>query len=92
MEAQAPQLDPSLARMGQLQTPLVSLTLQGAIGAAWAKQLGAQKVYVLDDTELYGHGIALVFAIRVPPRAPHIRRSDDHQKSIIAHDPSEYYE
>ena len=26
-------LDPSLARMGQLQTPLVSLTLQGAIGA-----------------------------------------------------------
>ncbi len=36
--------------------------VQGAIGAAWAKQLGAQKVYVLDDTELYGHGIALVFA------------------------------
>jgi hypothetical protein len=26
-------LDPSLARMGQLQTPLVSLTLEGAIGA-----------------------------------------------------------
>jgi branched-chain amino acid transport system substrate-binding protein len=36
--------------------------LQGAVGAAWAKQLGATKVYVLDDTELYGHGIAVVFA------------------------------
>src|SRR5919204_1153824 len=29
----AQSLDPSLARMGQLQVPLVSLTLQGAIGA-----------------------------------------------------------
>src|SRR5918912_1048271 len=29
-------LDPSLARMGQLQTPLVSLTLEGAIGAVVA--------------------------------------------------------
>jgi len=36
--------------------------VQGAIGAAWAKQIGAQRVYVLDDTELYGHGIALLFA------------------------------
>lgn len=36
--------------------------LQGAVGAAWAKQLGATKVYVLDDTELYGHGIAVIFA------------------------------
>jgi branched-chain amino acid transport system substrate-binding protein len=36
--------------------------LQGAVGANWAKQVGAQRVYVLDDTELYGHGIAVVFA------------------------------
>jgi len=36
--------------------------LQGAVGANWAKQLGASSVYILDDTELYGHGIALVFA------------------------------
>jgi branched-chain amino acid transport system substrate-binding protein len=36
--------------------------LQGAVGAAWAKQVGVTKVYVLDDTELYGHGIATVFA------------------------------
>jgi len=35
--------------------------LQGAAAANWAKQLGAQRVYVLDDTELYGHGIAVVF-------------------------------
>jgi branched-chain amino acid transport system substrate-binding protein len=36
--------------------------LQGAVAANWSKQLGATKVYILDDTELYGHGIALVFA------------------------------
>jgi branched-chain amino acid transport system substrate-binding protein len=36
--------------------------LQGAVAANWAKQVGVQKVYVLDDTELYGHGIAQVFA------------------------------
>ena len=35
--------------------------LQGVAAANWAKQTGAQRVYVLDDTELYGHGIALVF-------------------------------
>jgi branched-chain amino acid transport system substrate-binding protein len=35
--------------------------LQGAVGANWAKQIGAKRVYVLDDTELYGHGIAVVF-------------------------------
>ena len=36
--------------------------LQGAVAAAWAKTEGVQKAYVLDDTELYGHGIAVVFA------------------------------
>jgi len=36
--------------------------LQGAVAATWAKQIGVQKVYILDDTELYGHGIAQVFA------------------------------
>src|SRR5262245_8861624 len=35
--------------------------LQGAVAANWAKELGAKSVYVLDDTELYGHGIAVVF-------------------------------
>ena len=36
--------------------------IQGAVGAGWAKDLGVKKVYILDDTELYGHGIATVFA------------------------------
>lgn len=36
--------------------------LQGAAGANWAKQIGVKRVYVLDDTELYGRGIAVVFA------------------------------
>src|SRR5690348_4869306 len=35
--------------------------LQGAVAANWAKQLGVKQVYILDDTELYGHGIATVF-------------------------------
>ncbi|MCW5851631.1 MAG: branched-chain amino acid ABC transporter substrate-binding protein [Anaerolineae bacterium] len=35
--------------------------LQGAVGASWAKQLGATKVYILDDQELYGKGLADVF-------------------------------
>lgn len=32
--------------------------VQGPAGAAWAYCLGAQNVYVLDDTQLYGQGIA----------------------------------
>lgn len=35
--------------------------LQGSAAAAYAKQIGAKSVYVLDDTELYGHGIAVIF-------------------------------
>ena len=35
--------------------------LQGAAGATWAKALKVQKVYILDDKELYGKGIANVF-------------------------------
>ena len=35
--------------------------LQGDVGAGWAKDLGASKVYVIDDTEIYGKGIADVF-------------------------------
>ena len=36
--------------------------LQGAAAAAYAKQIGAKSVFVLDDTELYGKGIAAIFA------------------------------
>ena len=36
--------------------------VQGAAGALYAQQtLGAKSVFVLDDTQLYGHGIAGVF-------------------------------
>jgi branched-chain amino acid transport system substrate-binding protein len=32
--------------------------LQGALGADWAQDMGCKKVFVLDDTEVYGKGIA----------------------------------
>jgi branched-chain amino acid transport system substrate-binding protein len=35
--------------------------LQGSVGARWAKSLGATKVYILHDKELYGKGIASIF-------------------------------
>lgn len=35
--------------------------LQGVVGAKWAKEMGAKKVYILDDQELYGKGLADVF-------------------------------
>jgi branched-chain amino acid transport system substrate-binding protein len=38
--------------------------LQGAAGAAWAKCMGFTKVYILDDRQLYGKGIADAFEKR----------------------------
>ncbi len=39
--------------------------VQGVAGATYAqKQLAAKSVYVLDDTELYGHGIATIFTAK----------------------------
>jgi branched-chain amino acid transport system substrate-binding protein len=35
--------------------------LQGPAGAAWARQMGVKRVYVLDDNEVYGKGIATLF-------------------------------
>lgn len=35
--------------------------IQGAMGAKWASELGAKKVFVLHDRELYGKGIAEMF-------------------------------
>ncbi|MEX2113625.1 MAG: branched-chain amino acid ABC transporter substrate-binding protein [Pirellulales bacterium] len=35
--------------------------LQGPLGAQWARELGAHRVYVLDDNEVYGKGIANLF-------------------------------
>lgn len=36
---------------------------QAAAGAAWAKELGATKAYVLDDTQVYGKGLARAWAL-----------------------------
>ncbi|MBX9681220.1 MAG: branched-chain amino acid ABC transporter substrate-binding protein [Gemmataceae bacterium] len=36
--------------------------LQGPFAANWAKEMGVKQVYVLDDNELYGKGIAKLFA------------------------------
>jgi branched-chain amino acid transport system substrate-binding protein len=38
--------------------------LQGPLGADWAKEMGVKKVYVLDDTGVYGRGIAMLFKER----------------------------
>ncbi len=35
--------------------------IQGAVAANWAKSLGVKSVYILDDAELYGKGVADVF-------------------------------
>ncbi|HEY9650218.1 MAG TPA: branched-chain amino acid ABC transporter substrate-binding protein, partial [Coleofasciculaceae cyanobacterium] len=35
--------------------------LQGVAGANWAKSLGVKKVFILDDQELYGKGLADIF-------------------------------
>lgn len=35
--------------------------LQGPLGATWARDLGANRVYILDDGEVYGRGIATLF-------------------------------
>ncbi len=35
--------------------------IQGTVAAEWAKELGVKKVYILDDQQLYGKGIADVF-------------------------------
>ncbi|HZT06881.1 MAG TPA: branched-chain amino acid ABC transporter substrate-binding protein [Chloroflexota bacterium] len=35
--------------------------LQGSAAANWAKSLGVKNAYVLDDQELYGHGLSTIF-------------------------------
>jgi branched-chain amino acid transport system substrate-binding protein len=40
---------------------IVADDVQGAVAANWAKTLGAKSVYILDDAELYGKGVADVF-------------------------------
>lgn len=35
--------------------------IQGSVGAEWAKEMGATKVFVLHDKEVYGKGLAEIF-------------------------------
>jgi branched-chain amino acid transport system substrate-binding protein len=35
--------------------------IQGVVGAEWAKKMGVKKVFILDDREVYGKGIADLF-------------------------------
>jgi branched-chain amino acid transport system substrate-binding protein len=37
--------------------------IQGGVGAEWAKTLGKKKAYVLDDTQVYGAGLAKSWAL-----------------------------
>jgi len=37
--------------------------IQGLVGARWAKELGASKVFILHDRELYGLGLAKMFRL-----------------------------
>ena len=38
--------------------------MQGPVGADWARKLGLKKVFILDDREVYGKGIADLFHAR----------------------------
>ncbi len=38
--------------------------MQGPVGADWAKKLGVKKVFIIDDREVYGKGIADLFQAR----------------------------
>jgi branched-chain amino acid transport system substrate-binding protein len=35
--------------------------MQGPAGALWAKELGAKNVYIVDDSDVYGKGVAGIF-------------------------------
>jgi branched-chain amino acid transport system substrate-binding protein len=43
--------------------PIGTDDAQGSAGAEWAKRLGATKAYVLDDTQVYGKGLARAWAL-----------------------------
>lgn len=43
--------------------PFPADDIQGAVGARWAKAMGHKKVFILDDQELYGKGVADVFEL-----------------------------
>jgi branched-chain amino acid transport system substrate-binding protein len=50
--------------------------LQGPLGADWAKQMGFKRIFILDDHEVYGRGIAKLFE----------DRCDDIGLTVLGHD------
>lgn len=56
--------------------------LQGAAQAAYMKELGVKKLYVLDDSELYGHGVAVVLAQQAKKLGIEIANSNGEPESI----------
>jgi branched-chain amino acid transport system substrate-binding protein len=50
--------------------------LQGLAGAKWAAKLGFKTVYVIDDSQLYGKGIADVFRAEAPGQGLEVVGSD----------------
>ncbi len=44
--------------------PIATDDIQGAAGAEWAKTQGKTKAYVLDDTQVYGAGLAKAWALQ----------------------------
>jgi len=56
--------------------------LQGPLGADWAKQMGMKRIFVLDDQEVYGQGLAQMFA----------QRCDDIGLNVIGYDSVDAHE
>jgi branched-chain amino acid transport system substrate-binding protein len=56
--------------------------LQGPLGADWAKQMGMKRIFVLDDQEVYGQGIAQLFA----------QRCDDIGLEVVGYDSVDSHE
>jgi branched-chain amino acid transport system substrate-binding protein len=56
--------------------------LQGPLGADWAKQMGMKRIFVLDDQEVYGQGLAQMFA----------ERCDDIGLTVIGYDSVDAHE
>jgi branched-chain amino acid transport system substrate-binding protein len=50
--------------------------LQGSCAADWAKDMGVKKVYILDDNQVYGKGLADVFQ----------QRCEDLEIEVLGHD------
>jgi branched-chain amino acid transport system substrate-binding protein len=50
--------------------------LQGACAAEWAKDMGMKKVYILDDNQVYGKGLADVFQ----------QRAEELELEVLGHD------